>query len=74
MSSRNDQDIAYKLEGYPNLELSSDRNSSDINKFVELMTSSLIETGDLLRFSSIKQQLKEEIIRKSVIGCSGHVE
>ncbi|RYP43646.1 hypothetical protein DL768_009821 [Monosporascus sp. mg162] len=52
VSSRDDQDIVYKLQGYPNLELSSDRNSSDIT-------------------NSIKQELRQKIIREVVSGAAG---
>lgn len=71
VSSRDDQDIMYKLQGYPNLELSSDRNSGDIAKFVESETSRLIESGDLLRFSSTRQELQQKIIRDIVSGAAG---
>jgi hypothetical protein len=71
VSSRDDQDIVYRLRGYPNLELSSDRNSHDIAKFVESETSLLIENGSLLAFSRIKEKLQQKIVREVVSGASG---
>lgn len=71
ISSRDDQDIVYKLQEYPSLELSSDRNSSDIAKFVEHETSSLVAKGNLLRFSRMKEELQQKIIEKVTNGAGG---
>ncbi|KZL63519.1 ankyrin repeat protein, partial [Colletotrichum tofieldiae] len=62
VSSRDDQDIVYKLDGYPNLHLSSDRNSGDINLFVQTETAHLISTGELLRSSTRKEELRSKIV------------
>lgn len=71
VSSRNDQDIVYKLQGYPNLEMSSSRNFGDIKKFVESETGRLIACGAMLRFSPIKQELHQTIIEDVVSGAKG---
>ncbi|SPJ73916.1 uncharacterized protein FTOL_03646 [Fusarium torulosum] len=71
VSSRDDQDIVFKLRQYPNLELSSHRNSNDIAKFVELETYRLMNSGKLLRYSSAQQELKEDIIRRVASDAQG---
>ena len=71
VSSRDDQDIVLRLQEYPNLELSSDRNSQDIAKFVESETSYLIERGSLLAFSSIKRELQQKIVREVISSSAG---
>ncbi|KAI8714909.1 NACHT domain-containing protein [Fusarium sp. LHS14.1] len=62
VSSRTDQDIVYKLDNYPNLHLSSDRNSPDIDLFVHSETKRLIDKGSLLRFSTRKKEIRDRII------------
>ncbi|KAJ9129512.1 Velvet factor, partial [Pleurostoma richardsiae] len=71
VSSRDDQDIVYKLRQYPNLDLSSDRNSGDIAKLVEWETSRLIKAGTMLRFSTKRQELKQKIIQKVATDAQG---
>ncbi|KAK4182058.1 hypothetical protein QBC35DRAFT_468368, partial [Podospora australis] len=71
VSSRDDQDIAYKLQAYPNLELSSNRNSGDIAKFVESETNSMVERGDLLRYSTSREELRQRIIKEVTSGAHG---
>lgn len=62
VSSRDDQDIVYRLNGYPNLAISSTRNHEDIVRFVNTETQSLIKTGNLLRSSPRKEELQAMII------------
>ncbi|KAL3302218.1 Pfs domain-containing protein, partial [Colletotrichum asianum] len=64
VSSRDDRDIVHKLDKYENLYLSSERNSKDIELFVRLETSRLVENGSLLRGSSRKEELRSKIINK----------
>ncbi|KAK2468826.1 hypothetical protein H9L39_19588 [Fusarium oxysporum f. sp. albedinis] len=71
VSSRDDQDIVYRLRHYPNLELSSHKNSSDIAKFVESETCSLMSSGKLLRYSSAQQELKQGIIQRVASDAHG---
>jgi hypothetical protein len=71
VSSRDDQDIVYKLRHYPNLELSSYKNSSDIAKFVESETCRLMSSGKLLRYSSAQQELKQRIIQRVASDAQG---
>jgi len=71
VSSRNDQDIIFHLKPYPNLEISSDRNSDDIKSFVETETKRLIQRGKMLRNSSSKKDLEQIVVRKVVEGASG---
>ncbi|KAM0407431.1 hypothetical protein ACHAPD_012238 [Fusarium lateritium] len=61
VSSRDDQDIVHKLRHYPNLELSSEKNARDIDKFVELETCRFINSGKLLRYSSDRDKLSQKI-------------
>ncbi|KAK2038169.1 hypothetical protein LZ31DRAFT_132749 [Colletotrichum somersetense] len=62
VSSRDDQDIVYKLDDYPNLNLSSDSNSTDIELFVQRETTYLISRGALLRSSPRQEELCSKII------------
>ncbi|GKT70501.1 ankyrin repeat protein [Colletotrichum tofieldiae] len=70
VSSRDDQDIVYKLDNYPNLHLSSDRNTTDINHFVQVETVHLISKGELLRSSLNKAELRDKIVDK--LTCNAH--
>lgn len=63
VSSRDDQDIVYRLRDYPSMELSSDKNAGDIARFVELETNRLVEEGAILRYSLLQDQLKKEIVK-----------
>jgi hypothetical protein len=71
VSSRGDQDIVCHLQGYPNLEIASDRNMDDIVLFVRAETQNLITKRKLLRFSSNKEELKEVIINQVTSGSGG---
>ncbi|KAK2685838.1 hypothetical protein QWA68_015853 [Fusarium oxysporum] len=71
VSSRDDQDIVYKLRHYPNLEISSHKNSGDIAKFVESETGRLMNSGKLLRYSSAQQELKQKIIQRVASDAQG---
>ncbi|KAJ3567562.1 hypothetical protein NPX13_g6720 [Xylaria arbuscula] len=71
VSSRDDQDIKYKLRGYPALELSSDLNSVDIGRFVKYETKSLIEQGKLLQLSNRQDDLVQKIIQEVSNGAHG---
>lgn len=62
ITSRTDQDITYKLNNYPNLHLSSERNTADIDLFIRSKTDHLIAEGDLLRDSNRKNELRDLII------------
>ncbi|KAJ4186933.1 hypothetical protein NW759_016926 [Fusarium solani] len=64
VSSRTDQDIVYKLDNYPNLHLSSDCNSVDIDLFVRSETKRLIDKGSLLRLSTRKEEIRDKIVHK----------
>lgn len=62
VSSRDDQDIVYRLTKYPNLEISSARNGNDIVRYVESQTASLVKAGDLLRYSTRKDEIRSKIV------------
>lgn len=62
VSSRDDQDIAYNLRGYPNLSISSDKNTADINAFVDKETKNLVQRLRLLRYSRAKVDMQTLII------------
>jgi hypothetical protein len=71
ISSRDDQDIACRLKDYPNLEISSDRNTDDILSFVRAETRALITKRKLLRFSTNKDVLEKFIIDEVSKGANG---
>jgi hypothetical protein len=64
VSSRTDRDITYKLNNYPNLHLSSDRNTADIDLFIRSETTLLIKKGNLLRDSDRQNEIRDEIVNK----------
>jgi hypothetical protein len=71
VSSRNDQDIVWRLRLYPNLEIDSRRNSDDIARFVNNETEQLVRDGKLLRHSTSQADMKAFIIDKVVEGAAG---
>ena len=71
VSSRNDQDIVYKLRDYPNVDISSDRNTADIEAYVEIETQKLVNSGRLLRNSGAKEQMTASIIEHVSSGADG---
>ncbi|KAM6514315.1 hypothetical protein FALCPG4_015465 [Fusarium falciforme] len=71
VSSRTDQDIVYKLDNYPNLHLSSDCNSVDIDLFVRSETKRLIDKGSLLRLSTRKEEIRDKIVHKLTFKAQG---
>ena len=70
MSSRNNQDIVRHLRDYSNLELSSDKNKDDITLFVGAKTYDLIKRGKLLRLSTNKEELRDDIIDQVTRGAN----
>jgi hypothetical protein len=71
VSSRDDQDIVWHLQKYPNLELSSNKNKDDITSFVRKETEALIVQGKLLRSSTNKENLTTEIIKQVTNDADG---
>ena len=71
VSSRNDQDIVYSLRGYPNMEVSSEKNTADIKTYVETETMRLVKTGQLLRNSREKEKMTASIIEQVSGGADG---
>ncbi|KAK4087020.1 hypothetical protein Purlil1_8539 [Purpureocillium lilacinum] len=71
VSSRTDQDIVYRLINYPNLDVSSECNSADIDLFVRSETKHLIEEGSLLWLSTRKEELRDKIIHELSSGARG---
>ena len=71
VSSRNDQDIVYTLRQYPNMEISSDKNTADIKTYVETETMRLVKTGQLLRNSRAKEKMTASIIEQVSGGADG---
>lgn len=69
VSSRNDQDIVYKLKNYPNLHIDSRANGSDIERFVEYEVDHLIKRKKLLRHSQSLDELKKLIVSETVKGA-----
>ena len=71
VSSRDDQDIVWSLQHYPNLRISSTRNMEDISAFVRTEVESLIRKGKLLRFSNTKDELKKLVGDEVLKGANG---
>ncbi|RYP43836.1 hypothetical protein DL768_009643 [Monosporascus sp. mg162] len=71
VSSRDDQDIVFRLQRYPNLEIKSDRNSDDIAVFVKNEAGRLIGDGVLLQYSESQTEMKKLIVKKVIKGASG---
>ncbi len=66
LSSRDDQDIVCSLRDYPNVDVVSDKNTTDIEAFVRTETNKLVRKRRLLRGSPAQGELKTLIITKSV--------
>jgi hypothetical protein len=71
ISSRDDQDIVFQLAQYPNLEISSDRNSDDIASFVKVEIKKLIQKKRLLKHSQARNEMEKLIVDKVVQGAAG---
>jgi hypothetical protein len=71
ISSRDDQDIVFCLKQYPNLEISSERNSEDIASFVKTTAKDLIRKRKLLKYSQSKQDMEDLIVQRVIEGASG---
>ncbi|KAH7010424.1 hypothetical protein EDB80DRAFT_573247, partial [Ilyonectria destructans] len=73
VSSREDQGIVYRLGTYPNLHLSSNLNSRDIELFIQSETDRLIKIGSLFRFSAGegKAKLRNQIIQRLTSDAQG---
>ena len=71
VSSREDQDIVWRLRDYPNLELSSEMNKDDIASFVTAETNNLIKRGRLLALSTDKENLTIEIVKQVTKNADG---
>lgn len=71
VSSRDDQDIVYTLRDYPNLDISSDRNTADIKAYVKTETQKLVKKGQLLRNSRAKEEMTASIIEQVSRGADG---
>ncbi|CAO2655499.1 Nn.00g043020.m01.CDS01 [Neocucurbitaria sp. VM-36] len=62
VTSRNEQDLAFHLQHYPNIEVNLRRNADDIAQFVKTQTEQLILDGELLTDSSSQTEMKELIV------------
>ena len=71
VSSRDDQDIVYTLRDYPNLDISSDKNTADIEVYVKIETQKLVKRGNLLRNSRAKEEMTAVIIDRVSSGADG---
>ena len=71
VSSRNDQDIVCALRSYPNMGISSDRNTADIEAYVETETMKLVKNGQLLRNSRAKDKIAASIVQHVSGGADG---
>ncbi len=71
VSSRDDQDIVYTLRGYPNMDISSNKNAADIEVFVEKESQRLVQRGRILRNSRAKVDMQALIIDQVIEGADG---
>lgn len=71
ISSRDDQDIVWHLQEYPQLEIASNKNRNDIEAFVRNEEKELINKRKLLKYSDAKEELTALIIDKVIEGAAG---
>lgn len=71
VSSRDDQDIVCILREYPNLDISSDKNTHDIQNFVRIETEKLVSKRRLLRNSRAREEMQALIIEQVSAGAEG---
>ena len=71
VSSRDDQDISQVLRKYPSLEISSEKNTSDIQTFVKLEIEKLVKKGRLLRYSRNREEMQALLFDKICRGAEG---
>ncbi|KAE8441164.1 hypothetical protein EG329_005820 [Mollisiaceae sp. DMI_Dod_QoI] len=71
ISSRRDEDIVFRLQYFPNLEISSTKNEADVKAFVEWETKRLITSGNLLRDSPRQHKLQDLIIKRVTADSDG---
>ena len=71
VSSRDDQDIVCILREYPNLDISSDKNTHDIQTFVRIETERLVRKRRLLRNSRTREGMQALIIEQVSAGAEG---
>lgn len=69
ISSRDDHDIVFRLQRYPNLDMKSDRNSDDIAVFVKDQTQQLVEEGELLQYSDSQTENEGAYYKKGDRWC-----
>jgi hypothetical protein len=62
ISSRDDQDIVFRLKQYPNLEISCNRNSKDLNNFIQHKTKELIRKRKLLKYTQSRERMETFIV------------
>ncbi|KAH7086732.1 hypothetical protein FB567DRAFT_592603 [Paraphoma chrysanthemicola] len=72
ISCRKDHDLVPRLESYPGLEISSQKNGEDIAKFVKEEIERLVSKKQLLRHSEDKSVMKG-LIEKKVIEGAGEM-
>lgn len=71
ISSRDDQDLVCRLQNYPTLELSSDRNGADIKAFTRSELDRRIQRQELLWGSPRKDELRGNIIHELETNARG---
>jgi hypothetical protein len=71
VSSRDDQDIVFRLRGYPNLEISCGSNFDDIARFVRMETNRLVQKRRLLKHSQAREEMEQHIVDAVVEGAAG---
>ncbi|KAF8853835.1 hypothetical protein BDZ45DRAFT_64299 [Acephala macrosclerotiorum] len=71
ISSREDEDIVFRLQSFLNMEISSTKNGADVKAFVVWETERLIAAGTLLRGSQKQNELRDLVIRKVAADSDG---
>ena len=64
MSSRDDQDLVWRLKGQMNRKIGSPKNAEDIQLFVEVELDQMISSGKILRQSRATTELRPLIIER----------
>jgi len=71
VSSRDDQDIVWRFRDSPNFNITSNRNTQDIENYVRTETEKLVEKGRLLRHSRARNKMQELVIDRVSQGADG---
>jgi len=71
VSSRDDQDLVWQLRNFPNFNITSSRNTQDIENYVRTETEKLVKKGRLLSHSRARNEMQELVIDRVSQGADG---